>query len=42
MKAREKFVCSYCSGALRDDLNPMCPICKSRDVQQLKISVHFD
>ncbi|MBU0505145.1 MAG: hypothetical protein ABII18_13785 [bacterium] len=37
-------VCKKCGGELKDGLNPMCPNCKSRDVQvdEEKISVLYD
>jgi ABC-type ATPase with predicted acetyltransferase domain len=35
-------VCEECGGELRDDLRPMCPKCKSRDVNETKVSVHYD
>jgi DNA-directed RNA polymerase subunit RPC12/RpoP len=35
-------VCEECDGELRDDLRPMRPKCKSRDVSETKVSVYYD
>jgi len=35
-------VCKKCGGELRNDLKPMCPKCKSRDVVMISTSVLYD
>lgn len=35
-------VCEKCGGELKDDLNPMCPKCKSRDVKVKEILLMYD
>lgn len=35
-------ICESCGGNLRDDLNPMCPKCKSRDVEEERIDIIYD
>ena len=35
-------VCQRCGGQLRDDINPMCRKCKSRNTEQLEIEVYYD
>lgn len=34
--------CRKCGGKLREDLKPMCRKCKSRDVEEKEVRVHFD
>lgn len=33
----EEKLCSRCCGKMRDDLKPMCPVCKSRQCRKAKI-----
>ena len=35
-------VCENCGGEFKRDLKPMCPVCKSRDVEEKEILVIFD
>ena len=35
-------VCKKCGGELRDDIKPMCPRCKSRDVNEARVFRHYD
>jgi ABC-type ATPase with predicted acetyltransferase domain len=39
---KEIGVCEKCGGELRDDLKPMCPKCKSRDVGEIKVLISYD
>jgi DNA-directed RNA polymerase subunit RPC12/RpoP len=34
--------CSKCKGELKQDLNPMCPVCKSREVEGKEITLYYD
>ena len=34
--------CRKCGGELRDDIPPMCPKCKSRNVRMRKPDVYYD
>ena len=34
--------CGKCGGELRDDLLPMCPECKSRDITEKEILTFYD
>lgn len=34
--------CSKCGGGLRKDLDPMCPKCKSREVECVKTKMFYD
>lgn len=41
--AREEIgVCKKCNGELKDDIRPMCPKCKSRDVEIKQILTFYD
>jgi len=35
-------VCRKCGGELRSDIGPMCPKCKLRDVEEIKIICLYD
>jgi ABC-type ATPase with predicted acetyltransferase domain len=35
-------VCEKCGGELRDDIRPMCPKCKSRNVKEQSIFMYYD
>lgn len=35
-------VCEKCGGELKKDLKPMCPVCKSRDVEEKQILMRYD
>ncbi len=35
-------VCPKCGGELRDDIGPMCPECKSRDIECLGTHLNYD
>lgn len=41
-QARERFKCPDCGCQMRDDLKPMCPICRSRNVKEKQVTVWFD
>ena len=41
--SKEKIgVCKKCGGELRDDLAPMCPACKSREVEVKEVLLEYD
>jgi hypothetical protein len=40
--AKHDWFCPDCGGVLKKGLNPMCPVCTSRDVQQKGTYVHYD
>lgn len=35
-------VCGKCGGKLSEDLRPMCPACKSRDVEEKEVLIDYD
>lgn len=35
-------ICDSCGGELKEDLQPMCQKCKSRDVKIEEITAHYD
>ncbi len=35
-------VCKKCGGELREDLKPMCPACRSRDVEEKEVEIFYD
>lgn len=35
-------LCDKCGGELREDLKPMCPACKSREVEEKEILMLYD
>lgn len=35
-------VCEKCGGELREDIEPMCPVCKSREVEIIDVFRHYD
>lgn len=39
---KEIGVCEKCGGELKEDLRPMCPKCKSRDVNETRVLMYYD
>lgn len=35
-------VCEKCGGELKKDLGPICPVCKSRDVEEKQVLERYD
>lgn len=35
-------VCEKCGGKLMDDISPMCPKCKGRDVEVKEVLINYD
>lgn len=40
--AKEIGRCEKCGGQLRDDIKPMCPKCKSREVEVSRTIMYYD
>ena len=34
--------CEQCGGELKNNLKPMCPKCKSRDVEEKEVLIYYD
>jgi hypothetical protein len=35
-------ICDLCGGQLKDDIGPMCPACRSRDVEEKQCLILYD
>jgi transposase-like protein len=41
-EARSRFICDVCKSQLCDDLKPMCPVCRTRNVIEKQVLLRFD
>ena len=41
-EVESRFKCESCGGQMKTGLGPMCPLCHSRQLTQLKVSLYFD